>query len=171
MRGPKSRFGSTHYARCAKTFGSKSSRFEDWVSVLYAYDEVDSYAETPDQCAVKEKLNVRKTINSLSGQSEARKARECDKECCSRRSEPFSLLSESYVESFLESTRQQGWSRRLRPLTQYPIKVKSYTRPVIGSKDSTGFASANPNKLLVHLHGPLSFSVAEDVVKDIIRGM
>jgi hypothetical protein len=141
MRGPKSRFGSTHYARCAKTFGSKSSRFEDRVSVLYAYDEVDSHAETPDQCTVKEKLNVRKTINSLLGhrrQSEARKTRECDKECCSRRSEPFSLLGESYVESFLESTRQQAWSRRLRPLTQYPIKVKSYTRPVIGSKDSTG---------------------------------
>ena len=124
-----------------ENFGSKSSRFEDSASVLYAYDEVDSYSEAPDQCAVKEKLNVRKTINSLSGhrrQSEARKTRECDKECCSRRSELFGLLGESYVGSFLESTCQQAWSRRLRPLTQYPIKMKPYTRPAIGSKESTG---------------------------------
>src|SRR2546423_12632664 len=137
MRGPKSRFGSTHYARCGsrETLGSKSSRFEDRVSVLYAYDEVDSYSERPDQCAVKEKLNVRKTINSLLGHrrlSEALKTRECDK------SELFSLLGESYVGSFLEITYQQAWSRRLRPLTQYPIKMKSYTRPAIGSKESTG---------------------------------
>jgi hypothetical protein len=48
----------------AKTLGSKSFSFEDRVSVLYAYDEVE---EMPDQCAVKEKLNVRKTINSLLG--------------------------------------------------------------------------------------------------------
>ena len=34
-----------------------------------------------------------------------------------------------------------------------------------------GFASANPNNLLVHLHGPLSFSAVEDVVKEIIKGM
>ena len=34
-----------------------------------------------------------------------------------------------------------------------------------------GFASANPNNLLVHLHGPLSFPVVEGVGKEIIRGM
>ena len=66
----------------AKTLGSKSSCFEDRVSVLHAYDEVDSYSETLDQCAIKEKLNARKTINSLLGhrrQSEALKTLECDK--------------------------------------------------------------------------------------------
>ena len=34
-----------------------------------------------------------------------------------------------------------------------------------------GFASANPNNLLVHLHGPLSFPAMESVGKEIIRGM
>ena len=66
----------------AKTLGSKSSRFEDGVPSYMLYDEVE---ETPDQCAVKEKLNVRKTINSFLGhrrQSEALKTQECDKGCC-----------------------------------------------------------------------------------------
>ena len=57
MLGPKSGFGSTHYAK-SRSWTSKSSRFEHGVSVVYAYNEADSYSGTPDQCAVKEKLNV-----------------------------------------------------------------------------------------------------------------
>jgi hypothetical protein len=81
MLGPKSGFGSTHYAR------SRSRGHLDLQILSFQHGlSADSYWGTPDQCAVKERLNARKTIYSLLGhrrRSEALNTWECDKGCCS----------------------------------------------------------------------------------------
>src|SRR4051794_25979883 len=89
MLGPTSRFGSTHYARSRsrEDLGPPNPLISNTVfQFLHAYNEVDSYWETPDQCTVKEKPNVMRNIDSLLGhcrQSKALKNWECDKGCCS----------------------------------------------------------------------------------------